>query len=112
MFGFSLAMHRQLLPRDKHMLLVGAPKATALANQKSQFTGGMYSCDINSVSSSCQRVTFDNDEPSLMTTNKTNSLNSSSSTLLDLRRRAADRPYLQRPSPERLSGSGGVRDFF
>lgn len=62
MFGFSLVMHHQLLPGDKKMLLVGAPKAKALPNQLSQFTGGMYSCDINSVSSSCERVTFDNDE--------------------------------------------------
>ncbi|TRY82544.1 hypothetical protein DNTS_005855, partial [Danionella cerebrum] len=62
LFGFSMAMHRQLKPADKRMLLVGAPKAKALSKQKSQITGGMYSCDINSPVETCQRVMFDNDE--------------------------------------------------
>ncbi|XP_051745804.1 integrin alpha-6b isoform X2 [Ctenopharyngodon idella] len=62
LFGFSLAMHRQLQPSDKRMLLVGAPRAKALSNQKSQITGGMYNCDITSTSQSCQRVMFDNEE--------------------------------------------------
>ncbi|TSK17965.1 Integrin alpha-6 [Bagarius yarrelli] len=62
LFGFSLALHRQLIPTDKRMLLVGAPKAKKLSNQKSQITGGLYNCDISSTSSACQRVEFDNDE--------------------------------------------------
>ncbi|XP_076839289.1 integrin alpha-6b isoform X2 [Brachyhypopomus gauderio] len=62
LFGFSLAMHRQLIPSDKRMLLVGAPQAKKLSKQQSQITGGLYSCDITSPSSSCQRVNFDNDE--------------------------------------------------
>ncbi|XP_017312927.1 integrin alpha-6b isoform X1 [Ictalurus punctatus] len=62
LFGFSLALHRQLVPTDKRMLLVGAPRAKKLSNQKSQITGGLYNCDINTVSSACQRVDFDNDE--------------------------------------------------
>uniref|UniRef100_A0A673LD46 Integrin alpha-6-like n=1 Tax=Sinocyclocheilus rhinocerous TaxID=307959 RepID=A0A673LD46_9TELE len=61
LFGFSLAMHRQLRPADKRMLLVGAPKARALPRQQSKITGGMYNCDINSLSQSCQRVMFDNE---------------------------------------------------
>lgn len=44
-----------------HRLLVGAPRATKLSNQKSQITGGLYNCDVNSASSACQRVNFDND---------------------------------------------------
>ncbi|XP_051559138.1 integrin alpha-6b [Myxocyprinus asiaticus] len=71
LFGFSLAMHRQLKPADKRMLLVGAPKAKALSKQKSQITGGMYNCDINSLSPSCQRVMFDNEE-NLSSENKQN----------------------------------------
>uniref|UniRef100_A0A671SK79 Integrin alpha-6-like n=1 Tax=Sinocyclocheilus anshuiensis TaxID=1608454 RepID=A0A671SK79_9TELE len=71
LFGFSLAMHRQLRPADKRMLLVGAPKARALPGQKSKITGGMYNCDINSLSQSCQRVMFDNEE-NLATENKQN----------------------------------------
>uniref|UniRef100_A0A8C2B664 Integrin, alpha 6b n=1 Tax=Cyprinus carpio TaxID=7962 RepID=A0A8C2B664_CYPCA len=71
LFGFSLAMHRQLRPADKRMLLVGAPKAKALSGQKSTITGGMYRCDINSPSQFCQRVMFDNEE-NLQTENKEN----------------------------------------
>uniref|UniRef100_A0AAR2IQ68 Integrin alpha-2 domain-containing protein n=1 Tax=Pygocentrus nattereri TaxID=42514 RepID=A0AAR2IQ68_PYGNA len=61
LFGFSLAMHRQLVPADKRMLLVGAPKAKKLSRQQSQTTGGLYTCDLNSPSIDCQRVDFDND---------------------------------------------------
>ncbi|XP_059408403.1 integrin alpha-6-like isoform X1 [Carassius carassius] len=70
-FGFSLAMHRQLRPADKRMLLVGSPRARALPGQKSKITGGMYNCDINSPSQSCQRVMFDNEE-NLAAENKQN----------------------------------------
>uniref|UniRef100_A0A8C1YPX7 Integrin, alpha 6b n=1 Tax=Cyprinus carpio TaxID=7962 RepID=A0A8C1YPX7_CYPCA len=65
LFGFSLAMHRQLRPADKRMLLVGSPRARALPGQKSKITGGMYNCDIHSPSQSCQRVMFDNEENDL-----------------------------------------------
>ncbi|RVE61863.1 hypothetical protein OJAV_G00173520 [Oryzias javanicus] len=62
LFGFSLAMHRQLSPKDKTMLLVGAPQAAALSKQKSKVTGGLYNCDMASSSKSCTRIIFDNDE--------------------------------------------------
>lgn len=62
LFGFSLAMHRQLKPADKRMVLVGAPKAKKLSKQQSQITGGLYNCDISSVDPLCTRVNFDNDE--------------------------------------------------
>ncbi|CAN9503376.1 unnamed protein product [Ophioblennius macclurei] len=62
LFGFSLAMHQQLEPEDKRMLLVGAPKAKRLSGQTSKVTGGLYSCDMSSTSSLCSRVDFDNDE--------------------------------------------------
>ncbi|XP_065147251.1 integrin alpha-6b [Paramisgurnus dabryanus] len=62
LFGFSLDMHRQLVPADKRMLLVGAPRAEKLSKQKSEKTGGLYKCDINSASPSCERVIFDNEE--------------------------------------------------
>ncbi|KAL3988336.1 potassium voltage-gated channel Eag-related subfamily H member 6 [Sarotherodon galilaeus] len=62
LFGFSLAMHRQLLPEDKRMLLVGAPRAKAMRGQKSAVTGGLYNCDMNSTTTGCNRVIFDNDE--------------------------------------------------
>ncbi|XP_046693527.1 integrin alpha-6b isoform X2 [Silurus meridionalis] len=62
LFGFSLALHRQLKPTDKKMLLVGAPRAKKLPNQKSQITGGLYNCDISSTDTACPRVIFDNCE--------------------------------------------------
>lgn len=60
LFGFSLAMHRQLNP-DKRMLLVGAPRAGALTRQASKVTGGLYKCDVT-LSNSCDRIDFDNEE--------------------------------------------------
>ncbi|KAM6918919.1 integrin alpha-6-like isoform 2-T2 [Xenentodon cancila] len=62
LFGFSLAMHRQLVPKDKIMLLVGAPRAEAFEGQKAAVTGGLFSCDMSSPSTPCTRVNFDNDE--------------------------------------------------
>ncbi|XP_052004791.1 integrin alpha-6 isoform X1 [Xyrauchen texanus] len=61
LFGFSLAMHRQLQPTDKRILLIGAPKARALSNQRANITGGLYSCDITTHTDDCTRVEFDND---------------------------------------------------
>ncbi|KAM6948348.1 integrin alpha-6-like [Aplochiton taeniatus] len=62
LFGFSLAMHRQLKPQDKRILLVGAPTAKAMSKQKAKVTGGLYNCDINAPAASCTRVDFDNEE--------------------------------------------------
>ncbi|KAF0047085.1 hypothetical protein F2P81_000718 [Scophthalmus maximus] len=100
LFGFSLALHRQLEPQDKRIwkppptcsqcvsavltvevvaenmlitlwprlfaltlqLLVGAPKAKATKGQKAKVTGGLYSCDTSSISTSCVRVNFDDEE--------------------------------------------------
>ncbi|XP_054888664.1 integrin alpha-6-like isoform X1 [Poeciliopsis prolifica] len=64
LFGFSLAMHRQLYPEDKRILLVGAPQAKALNGQKSKVTGGMYKCEMSSNSDACSRVVFDDNEDS------------------------------------------------
>ncbi|XP_071330763.1 integrin alpha-6 isoform X2 [Trachinotus anak] len=64
LFGFSLAMHRQLNP-DKRMLLIGAPRARALGKQKSNITGGLYKCEI-SQASDCERIEFDNEEDVLV----------------------------------------------
>ncbi|XP_005167468.2 integrin alpha-6 isoform X2 [Danio rerio] len=61
LFGFSIALHRQLQPHDKTILLIGAPKARALSNQGANVTGGLYSCDITTHPNDCSRVDFDND---------------------------------------------------
>ncbi|XP_018094347.1 integrin alpha-6 isoform X1 [Xenopus laevis] len=60
LFGFSLAMHWQLDPDNKKLLLVGSPRAKAFSAQKANVTGGLYVCDIKSPSRSCDRVLFDN----------------------------------------------------
>ncbi|XP_068196562.1 integrin alpha-6-like isoform X2 [Antennarius striatus] len=60
LFGFSLAMHRQLQPEDKTMLLVGAPRAKSFRGQKSKVTGGLYACEMTSAG--CYRVEFDEGE--------------------------------------------------
>ncbi|XP_015812671.1 integrin alpha-6 isoform X1 [Nothobranchius furzeri] len=62
LFGFSLAMHWQLNPQNKRLLLVGAPKAKALSGQKAKVTGGLYKCDMSLSTPDCTRVIFDNDE--------------------------------------------------
>ncbi|XP_053925877.1 integrin alpha-6 isoform X2 [Cuculus canorus] len=59
LFGFSLAMHRQLHPQERRLLLVGAPREKAFPAQQANRTGGLYSCDIASPSTRCTRVVFD-----------------------------------------------------
>ncbi|XP_015145127.3 integrin alpha-6 isoform X1 [Gallus gallus] len=61
LFGFSLAMHRQLQPQEKRLLLVGAPREKAFPSQQANRTGGLYSCDITSSDTRCTRVVFDED---------------------------------------------------
>uniref|UniRef100_A0AAQ5ZCT6 Integrin alpha-2 domain-containing protein n=1 Tax=Amphiprion ocellaris TaxID=80972 RepID=A0AAQ5ZCT6_AMPOC len=60
LFGFSLALHRQINP-DKMMMLIGAPRARALGKQTANITGGLYKCEIT-MSSGCERIEFDNEE--------------------------------------------------
>uniref|UniRef100_A0A8C7QJ95 Integrin subunit alpha 6 n=1 Tax=Oncorhynchus mykiss TaxID=8022 RepID=A0A8C7QJ95_ONCMY len=72
LFGFSLAMHRQLNPSDKTILLIGAPRAKALANQRANITGGLYSCDITTESDDCLRIDFDNEGEDVRVENKEN----------------------------------------
>ncbi|XP_028605447.2 integrin alpha-6 isoform X2 [Podarcis muralis] len=59
LFGFSLAMHRQLQPEDKRLLLVGAPRERGFPSQLANRTGGLYSCDIATPNAKCTRIKFD-----------------------------------------------------
>ncbi|XP_051886313.1 LOW QUALITY PROTEIN: integrin alpha-6-like [Pristis pectinata] len=61
LFGFSLAMHQQLVPSDEIMLLVGAPKAKGFPEQKAKVTGGLYKCPVTDREKDCERAIFDND---------------------------------------------------
>ncbi|XP_030637005.1 integrin alpha-6 [Chanos chanos] len=60
LFGFSLAMHHQLQPTDERVLLIGAPRAKALANQKANVTGGLYRCKFTAKPGDCERIQVDN----------------------------------------------------
>ncbi|XP_021417245.2 integrin alpha-6 isoform X2 [Oncorhynchus mykiss] len=60
LFGFSLALHHQLNPVNKKLLLVGAPRAKSFT--KIEVTGGIYQCELTTDSKSCERVKLDNDE--------------------------------------------------
>uniref|UniRef100_A0A670XWS7 Integrin subunit alpha 6 n=1 Tax=Pseudonaja textilis TaxID=8673 RepID=A0A670XWS7_PSETE len=57
-FGFSLAMHQQLNP-NKRLLLVGAPRQKAFPLQQANRTGGLFSCDIETPELPCTRIKFD-----------------------------------------------------
>uniref|UniRef100_A0AAY4ET33 Integrin alpha-2 domain-containing protein n=1 Tax=Denticeps clupeoides TaxID=299321 RepID=A0AAY4ET33_9TELE len=61
LFGFSLAMHRQLSPAERRMVLIGAPRAKALNKQRANVTGGLYSCELTSQHDDCTRIDFDNE---------------------------------------------------
>ncbi|XP_007431144.1 integrin alpha-6 isoform X2 [Python bivittatus] len=57
-FGFSLAMHQQLDP-NRRLLLVGAPRQKAFPMQRANRTGGLFSCDIETPDLPCTRIEFD-----------------------------------------------------
>uniref|UniRef100_A0A452UM28 Integrin subunit alpha 7 n=1 Tax=Ursus maritimus TaxID=29073 RepID=A0A452UM28_URSMA len=53
LFGFSVALHRQL------QLLVGAPQALALPGQQANRTGGLFACPLSLEETDCYRVDID-----------------------------------------------------
>uniref|UniRef100_A0A8C7HP06 Integrin subunit alpha 6 n=1 Tax=Oncorhynchus kisutch TaxID=8019 RepID=A0A8C7HP06_ONCKI len=55
-----------------YRLLIGAPRAKALANQRANITGGLYSCDITTESDDCDRIDFDNEGEDVRVENKEN----------------------------------------
>uniref|UniRef100_A0A8C6RID0 Integrin alpha-7 n=1 Tax=Nannospalax galili TaxID=1026970 RepID=A0A8C6RID0_NANGA len=59
LFGFSVALHRQLQPRPQSWLLVGAPQALALPGQKANRTGGLFACPMSPEETDCYRVDID-----------------------------------------------------
>ncbi|KAM5287948.1 integrin alpha-7 [Ctenodactylus gundi] len=59
LFGFSVALHRQLQPRPESWLLVGAPQALALPGQQANRTGGLFACPVSSDEADCYRVDID-----------------------------------------------------
>ncbi|XP_055976276.1 integrin alpha-7 isoform X1 [Sorex fumeus] len=59
LFGFSVALHRQLQPRPRSWLLVGAPQALALPLQQANRTGGLFACPLSSEVNDCHRLNID-----------------------------------------------------
>ncbi|KAM4882237.1 integrin alpha-7 isoform 1-T1 [Thomomys bottae] len=59
LFGFSVALHRQLQPQAQSWLLVGAPQALALPGQQANRTGGLFACPLSLEESDCYRVDMD-----------------------------------------------------
>ncbi|XP_041440306.1 integrin alpha-7 isoform X1 [Xenopus laevis] len=59
LFGFSLALHKQLNPDPMSWLLVGAPQASALPNQYANRTGGLYGCPLTTEPKDCMRLDID-----------------------------------------------------
>ncbi|XP_074989855.1 integrin alpha-7 isoform X3 [Calonectris borealis] len=59
LFGFSVALHRQLSPEPAGWLLVGAPQAPALPSQGANRTGGLFACPLTPELSDCWRVPID-----------------------------------------------------
>nr|KAF6373965.1 integrin subunit alpha 7 [Pipistrellus kuhlii] len=59
LFGFSVALHRQLQPRPQSWLLVGAPQALALPGQQANRTGGLFACPVSLEETDCYRVDID-----------------------------------------------------
>ncbi|XP_070226441.1 integrin alpha-7 isoform X6 [Bos mutus] len=59
LFGFSVALHRQLQPRPQSWLLVGAPQALALPGQQANRTGGLFACSLSLKETDCYRVDID-----------------------------------------------------
>ncbi|XP_074709981.1 integrin alpha-7 isoform X6 [Strix uralensis] len=59
LFGFAVALHRQLSPEPAGWLLVGAPQAPALPSQGANRTGGLFACPLTPEPSDCWRVPID-----------------------------------------------------
>uniref|UniRef100_A0A8C3WBU1 Integrin alpha-7 n=1 Tax=Catagonus wagneri TaxID=51154 RepID=A0A8C3WBU1_9CETA len=59
LFGFSVALHRQLQPQPQSWLLVGAPQALALPGQQANRTGGLFACPLSLEETDCYRVDID-----------------------------------------------------
>nr|XP_048274292.1 integrin alpha-7 isoform X5 [Myodes glareolus] len=59
LFGFSVALHRQLQPQPRSWLLVGAPQALAFPGQQANRTGGLFACPLSLDERNCYRVDID-----------------------------------------------------
>ncbi|XP_053564062.1 integrin alpha-7 isoform X2 [Bombina bombina] len=62
LFGFSVALHKQLRPVPKSWILVGAPQALGLPGQRAKKTGALYGCPLTNERNDCKRVDMDSGE--------------------------------------------------
>ncbi|XP_072349863.1 integrin alpha-7-like isoform X2 [Scyliorhinus torazame] len=61
LFGFSVALHKQVSPDPQSWILVGAPQARAQSQQFANRTGGLFACPIITEDDECDQVDIDND---------------------------------------------------
>uniref|UniRef100_UPI00398E57C1 integrin alpha-7-like isoform X2 n=1 Tax=Pristiophorus japonicus TaxID=55135 RepID=UPI00398E57C1 len=61
LFGFSVALHKQISPDVQTWILVGAPQARAQSHQLANRTGGLFACPIITEDDECDQVNIDND---------------------------------------------------
>ncbi|XP_078057151.1 integrin alpha-7-like isoform X2 [Mustelus asterias] len=61
LFGFSVALHKQVRPDAQSWILVGAPQARAQSHQFANRTGGLFACPIITEDDKCDQVKIDND---------------------------------------------------
>ncbi|XP_062401785.1 integrin alpha-7 isoform X2 [Sardina pilchardus] len=60
-FGFSLALHQQLTPVPKSLILVGAPRARGIGSMSNIHPGALFQCNITAEEYDCARVDIDGD---------------------------------------------------
>ncbi|XP_048051119.1 LOW QUALITY PROTEIN: integrin alpha-3 [Megalobrama amblycephala] len=56
LFGFSVALHEQVVGEKRHLLLVGAPKEKAESGLLANETGDVYACQITADPKDCKRL--------------------------------------------------------
>ncbi|XP_069762797.1 integrin alpha-7-like isoform X2 [Narcine bancroftii] len=61
LFGFSVALHKQVSPDAQSWILIGAPQARAQSQQHANRTGGLFACPIITEDDECDQVDIDND---------------------------------------------------
>ncbi|XP_045066799.1 integrin alpha-3-like isoform X1 [Coregonus clupeaformis] len=66
LFGFSVALHKQMVGEKRYLLLVGAPKEKAESGVKANKTGDVYTCPVNVAQSDCTRMNLIGSDPDLI----------------------------------------------
>ncbi|XP_076852050.1 integrin alpha-3-like [Brachyhypopomus gauderio] len=63
LFGFSVALHQQVVGENRYLLLVGAPKERAEPSLSANQTGDMFACPISTNPKDCVRANLVSSDP-------------------------------------------------